>query len=159
MSSLSAWLETSTKVEEIILQPHNVLKIVEGFKSAKTTSFVKYVEALVRALLTSSALAKALASSSTFVRILVERLQQRAVAQVCVNMLKVLRLLFENHPQPQKMVEEHKLVPIVKKFTQDKVLVKNLALRLLSAMGAPPGSPTGLRHSVHARRASVTKRV
>jgi len=137
VDSLAVWLADETKrVEEIMVQPTQIAKVISAFESAKHASFVGVVEALLRVIQASVVINKALSTSSTFVPKLLDRLQHPN-AQVRVSLLKSLTSLYEYHPNPKKMIAEYQLFPIVKRLTEDKtILVKNLASKLLVAFNA-----------------------
>lgn len=136
LDSLSVWLADETKrVEEIMVQPHQISKIVSAFESAKHAAFVNLMEPILRTLAASPTINRALATSS-FVPKLLERLQHPN-PQVRVNLLKTLTSLYEYHPNPKKMIAEYQLFPVVKRLAEDKtVLVRNLASKLLVAFNA-----------------------
>jgi len=137
LDSLSVWLVDETRrVEEIMVQPFQIAKIVIAFESAKHASFVNLMEPILRIIVTSSIINKALSTSTLFVPKLLDRLQHPN-PQVRVNLLKALTSLYEYHPNPKKMIAAYQLFPIVKRLTEDKtVLVQNLASKLLVAFNA-----------------------
>jgi len=136
LDSLSVWLADETKrVEEIMIQPFQIGKIVSAFESAKHAAFVNLMEPILRTLAASPVINRAL-STSAFVPKLLDRLQHPN-PQVRVNLLKALTSLYEYNPNPKKMIAEYQLFPIVKRLTEDKtVLVRNLASKLLVAFNA-----------------------
>lgn len=136
LDSLSVWLADETKrVEEIMVQPPQISKVVAAFESAKYASFINLMEPILRTIAASPVINRALATSS-FVPKLLERLQHPN-PQVRVNLLKTLTSLYEYHPNPKKMIAEYQLFPVVKRLAEDKtVLVRNLASKLLVAFNA-----------------------
>jgi len=136
LDSLSVWLADETKrVEDIMVQPPQINKIVSAFESAKHASFINLMEPILRTIAASPVINRALATSS-FVPKLLERLQHPN-PQVRVNLLKTLTSLYEYHPNPKKMIAEYQLFPVVKRLAEDKtVLVRNLASKLLVAFNA-----------------------
>ena len=82
----------------------------------------------------SPRLNQALGRSALFVSEVVVRLRaSSASALVRKNLLRVLRVLLENHPEPGRVVVEAGICPVVQALTEDEsmVLVSELAAQLL----------------------------
>ncbi|CAH0474980.1 unnamed protein product [Peronospora belbahrii] len=138
VKSISVWLVHDTvKMENVLLVPKNLMKIVVCFYNAMDTEFEKVLEPLLEMMTRSVRLNQALGRSGMFVTEILKRLRLIPKAIVRKNLLKMLKCLFESHTSPTQFLVEYNLRPIVYALAQDEnsmILVKEIASQLLQAI-------------------------
>ncbi|CAI5734313.1 unnamed protein product [Peronospora destructor] len=138
VKSISVWLVHDTvKMENVLLIPENLKKIVVCFHNAMDTEFENVLEPLLETLSRSVRLNQALGRSGMFVTEILERLRLIPKAIVRKNLLKMLKSLFESHTSPSQFLVEYNLRPIVYALARDEnsmILVKEIASQLLQAI-------------------------
>ncbi|RLN94387.1 hypothetical protein BBJ28_00008431 [Nothophytophthora sp. Chile5] len=138
IKSISAWLVHDTvKMENVLLLPTNLLKVIRCFRSAQDTELENLLEPLLEMMNRSVRLNQALGRSGMFVLEILKRLRLVPKAIVRKNLLKMLKSLFESHTSPIQFLVEYNLRPIVYALAQDEnsmILVKEIASQLLQAI-------------------------
>ncbi|CAI5709535.1 unnamed protein product [Peronospora effusa] len=138
VKSISVWLVHDTvKMENVLLVPENLMKIVVCFHNAMDTEFENVLEPLLEIMSRSVRLNQALGRSGMFVMEILKRLRLIPKAIVRKNLLKMLKSLFESHTSPIQFLVEYNLRPIVYELAQDEnsmILVKEIASQLLQAI-------------------------
>ncbi|TDH68167.1 hypothetical protein CCR75_008960 [Bremia lactucae] len=138
IKSISVWLIHDTvKMENVLLIPDNLMKLVICFSSALDTELENLLEPLLEMLSRSVRLNQALGHSGLFVTEIVKRLQLIPKAIVRKSLLKMLKSLFESHTSPTQFLIQYNLQPIVYALAQDEnsmILVKEIASQLLQAI-------------------------
>ncbi|KAE9358833.1 MAP3K epsilon protein kinase 2 [Phytophthora rubi] len=138
IKSISVWLVHDTvKMENVLLVPENLLKIMLCFHNAQDTELENLLEPLLEIMSRSVRLNQALGRSGMFVTEILKRLRIIPKAIVRKNLLKMLKSLFESHTSPIQFLVEYNLRPIVYALAQDEnsmILVKEIASQLLQAI-------------------------
>ncbi|GMF41958.1 unnamed protein product [Phytophthora fragariaefolia] len=138
IKSISVWLVHDTvKMENVLLVPENLLKIMLCFHNAQDTELENLLEPLLEIMSRSVRLNQALGRSGMFVMEILKRLRVIPKAIVRKNLLKMLKSLFESHTSPIQFLVEYNLRPIVYALAQDEnsmILVKEIASQLLQAI-------------------------
>ncbi|GLE02053.1 hypothetical protein PINS_up010891 [Pythium insidiosum] len=138
IKSISAWLVYDTvQMEEVLLVPTNVLRIVRCFRAAQDNEFENLLEPLLDMLIRSVRLNQSLGRTSLFVTEILLRLRIVPKAIVRKNLLKMLKVLFESYTSPTQFLVEYNLHPILHSLAQDEnnmILVKEIASQLLQAI-------------------------
>ncbi|KAG7390007.1 hypothetical protein PHYPSEUDO_008969 [Phytophthora pseudosyringae] len=138
IKSISVWLVHDTvKMENVLLVPENLMKIMVCFHNALDTELENLLEPLLEIMSRSVRLNQALGRSGMFVTEILKRLRLIPKAIVRKNLLKMLKNLFESHTSPIQFLVEYNLRPIVYALAQDEnsmILVKEIASQLLQAI-------------------------
>ncbi|ETM47116.1 STE/STE11/CDC15 protein kinase [Phytophthora nicotianae P10297] len=138
IKSISVWLVHDTvKMENVLLVPENLMKIMVCFRNALDTELENLLEPLLEIMSRSVRLNQALGRSGMFVTEILKRLRLIPKAIVRKNLLKMLKSLFESHTSPIQFLVEYNLRPIVYALAQDEnsmILVKEIASQLLQAI-------------------------
>ncbi|KAG3036506.1 hypothetical protein JG687_00001004 [Phytophthora cactorum] len=138
IKSISVWLVHDTvKMENVLLVPENLMKIMVCFRNALDTELENLLEPLLEIMSRSVRLNQALGRSGMFVMEILKRLRLIPKAIVRKNLLKMLKSLFESHTSPIQFLVEYNLRPIVYALAQDEnsmILVKEIASQLLQAI-------------------------
>ncbi|GMF13535.1 unnamed protein product [Phytophthora lilii] len=138
IKSISVWLVHDTvKMENVLLVPENLMKIMVCFHNALDTELENLLEPLLEMMSRSVRLNQALGRSGMFVMEILKRLRLIPKAIVRKNLLKMLKSLFESHTSPIQFLVEYNLRPIVYALAQDEnsmILVKEIASQLLQAI-------------------------
>lgn len=138
IKSISIWLVHDTvKVENVLLIPNNLLKLMMCFRSAQDTELENLLEPLIEMMTRSVRLNQTLGRSAMFVAEILKRLRLVPKAIVRKNLLKMLKSLFESHTSPTQFLVEYNLHPIIYALAQDEnnmILVKEIASQLLQAI-------------------------
>ncbi|RLN47819.1 hypothetical protein BBJ29_009028 [Phytophthora kernoviae] len=138
IKSISVWLVHDTvKMENILLIPANLIKIMVCFRNALDTELENLLEPLLEIMSRSVRLNQAFGRSGMFVLEILKRLRLIPKAIVRKNLLKMLKYLFEVHTSPVQFLAEYNLRPIVYALAQDEnsmILVKEIASQLLQSI-------------------------
>lgn len=136
--SLSIWLVHDTvRMENVLLVPTNLLKIIQCFRSAQDADLENLLEPLIEMISRSVRMNQSLGRNGMFVTELLKRLHLVPKAIVRKNLLKMLKSLFESHTAPMQFLVEYNLHPTVYALAQDEnsmILVKEIASQLLQAI-------------------------
>ncbi|XP_024545433.1 MAP3K epsilon protein kinase 1 isoform X1 [Selaginella moellendorffii] len=128
------------KVESALVRKDSVQKLVAFFQSCSGSSFVHILEPFLKIITKSPRLNTALAVSG-LTPLLVGRLDhQDAIARL--NLLKLIKAVYEHHPRPKQLIVEHDLPSKLQKLIEERhgersggqVLVKQMATALLKAL-------------------------
>ncbi|KAJ7540029.1 hypothetical protein O6H91_11G119200 [Diphasiastrum complanatum] len=129
------------KIEQALLKHDAVQKLVGFFQSCSGPSFVHILEPFLKIINKSARLNTALAVSG-LTPLLVGRLDhQDAIARL--NLLKLIKAVYEHHPRPKQLIVEHDLPSKLQKLIEERrdgehsggqVLVKQMATALLKAL-------------------------
>ncbi|CAM6114867.1 unnamed protein product [Calypogeia fissa] len=128
------------KVEQALLKKDALQKLVAFFQSCSGPSFVHILEPFLKIITKSVRLNTELAVSG-LTPLLVARLDhQDAIARL--NLLKLIKAVYEHHPRPKQLIVEHDLPQKLRELIEDRngersggqVLVKQMATALLKAL-------------------------
>ncbi|KAF9901450.1 hypothetical protein EC991_006098 [Linnemannia zychae] len=132
MDAVLVWLQDETEdVEQILLQPSSLNLFVQAFLTAKANSFENILEPLYKIVRFSSSIARGIAVPPLFHRLLDRLAHPKAVVRS--NLLRILRAIFEVHPERLQIVAKYGIAQQVARIaTEDNaVLVKELAKEIL----------------------------
>ncbi|KAG6553054.1 hypothetical protein Mapa_005391 [Marchantia paleacea] len=129
------------KVETALLKKEAVQKLVTFFQNCSEPSFVDILEPFLKIITKSVRLNTALAVSG-LTPLLVGKLDHKeAIARL--NLLKLIKAVYEHHPRPKQLIVEHDLPMKLRKLIEERrdgersggqVLVKQMATALLKAL-------------------------
>eukprot|EP00249_Psilotum_nudum_P025064 c29365_g2_i3 orf=721-5196(+) len=129
------------KVEQALLKPEAIHKLVGFFQARGEESFVDILEPFLKVITKSSRINVHLATSG-LTPLLVARLDhQDAIARL--NLLKLIKAVYEHHPRPKQLIVEYSLPEKLQRLIEERrdgehsggqVLVKQMATSLLKAL-------------------------
>uniref|UniRef100_A0A2P2MTC6 non-specific serine/threonine protein kinase n=1 Tax=Rhizophora mucronata TaxID=61149 RepID=A0A2P2MTC6_RHIMU len=131
----------SRKVEQALLKKDAVQKLVKFFQCCPEQQFVHILEPFLKIIMKSSRINTTLAVNG-LTPLLVARLDhQDAIARL--NLLKLIKVVYEHHPRPKQLIVENDLPQKLQKLIEERrdgqssggqVLVKQMATSLLKAL-------------------------
>lgn len=131
------------QVETELLKPDSIDALSNCFVHSDSQSYERFLDPYLKLLRLSPAISVAI-TSSTFLNRLVDTLQRQKKAMIALNLLRLVRLVLESHPDRNKLVPKYKFDRVLVKLAQqsDAVLVRELAKEtypvLTAGMAAPP---------------------
>ncbi|KAF9189540.1 hypothetical protein BGZ51_005613 [Haplosporangium sp. Z 767] len=134
MDAVLVWLQDeTTDIEHVLLQPSSLTLFVQAFLTAKANSFENILEPLYKILRISPAIACGIANPQLFQRLLDRLGHPKAVVRL--NLLRILRSIFDVHPERLQLVVRYGIADVVVKIAEEDpaVLVKELAKEILEA--------------------------
>jgi hypothetical protein len=156
------------RVEDVLLEKESTDSLTKCFVQASSGSFERILDSYLKLFRLSVPVSLAIASTQ-FLRRLSESLEKQALAGVKLNLLRITRVVFENHPEREAVVARYGLDNTLDKLSkQDSaVLVRELAKEVYQSLvfGFQEPTPataasTSVPHaSVLAQSTVPTKRV
>ncbi|XP_010552280.1 PREDICTED: MAP3K epsilon protein kinase 1 isoform X2 [Tarenaya hassleriana] len=129
------------KVEHALLKKDSIQKLVKFFQSCPERHFVHILEPFLKIITKSSRINTTLAVNG-LTPLLISRLDhQDAIARL--NLLKLIKAVYEHHPRPKQLIVENDLPQKLKNLIEERrdgqrsggqVLVKQMATSLLKAL-------------------------
>ncbi|XP_019454258.1 PREDICTED: MAP3K epsilon protein kinase 1-like [Lupinus angustifolius] len=124
------------KVEQALLKKDAVQKLVMFFQCCPEQHFVHILEPFLK-IITKSARINTTLAVNGLTPLLIARLDhQDAIARL--NLLRLIKAVYEHHPQPKKLIVENelpeKLQNLIGERKDGQVLVKQMATSLLKAL-------------------------
>ncbi|XP_065869457.1 MAP3K epsilon protein kinase 1-like [Euphorbia lathyris] len=129
------------KVEQALLKKDAVQKLVKFFQSCPEQQFVHILEPFLKIITKSSRINTTLAVNG-LTPLLIARLDhQDAIARL--NLLKLIKAVYEHHPRPKQLIVENDLPQKLQNLIEERrdgqssggqVLVKQMATSLLKAL-------------------------
>ncbi|XP_011621140.1 MAP3K epsilon protein kinase 1 isoform X1 [Amborella trichopoda] len=129
------------KVEQALLKKEAVQKLVKFFQCCPEPSFVHILEPFLKVITKSSRINTTLAVNG-LTPLLIARLDhQDAIARL--NLLKLIKAVYEHHPRPKQLIVENDLPQKLQNLIEERrdgersggqVLVKQMATALLKAL-------------------------
>ncbi|CAL0304305.1 unnamed protein product [Lupinus luteus] len=124
------------KVEQALLKKDAVQKLVNFFQCCPEQHFVHILEPFLK-IITKSARINTTLAVNGLTPLLIARLDhQDAIARL--NLLRLIKAVYEHHPQPKKLIVENdlpeKLQNLIGERRDGQVLVKQMATSLLKAL-------------------------
>ncbi|WCJ40035.1 mitogen-activated protein kinase kinase kinase 7 [Euphorbia peplus] len=129
------------KVEQALLRKDAVQKLVKFFQSCPEQQFVHILEPFLKIITKSSRINTTLAVNG-LTPLLIARLDhQDAIARL--NLLKLIKAVYEHHPRPKQLIVENDLPQKLQNLIEERrdgqssggqVLVKQMATSLLKAL-------------------------
>ncbi|CAN6968447.1 unnamed protein product [Brassica oleracea var. botrytis] len=133
--------DSNHKVEQALLKKDAVQKLVRFFKSCPERHFVHILEPFLKIITKSYRINKTLAVNG-LTSLLVSRLDHQD-AIVRLNLLKLIKAVYEHHPKPKQLIVENDLPQKLQNLIGERragqssggqVLVKQMATSLLKAL-------------------------
>ncbi|RID80605.1 hypothetical protein BRARA_A03256 [Brassica rapa] len=133
--------DSNHKVEQALLKKDAVQKLVRFFKSCPERHFVHILEPFLKIITKSYRINKTLAVNG-LTSLLVSRLDHQD-AIVRLNLLKLIKAVYEHHPKPKQLIVENNLPQKLQNLIGERragqssggqVLVKQMATSLLKAL-------------------------
>ncbi|KAI9237137.1 MAG: hypothetical protein BYD32DRAFT_443559 [Podila humilis] len=134
MDAVLVWLQDETAdVEQVLIQQSSLNLFVQAFLSAKANSFENILEPFYKILRISPQVACGIAVPTLFPRLLDRLAHPKAVVRL--NLLRILRAIFDVHPERNQLVFWYGISEVVVKISEEDpaVLVKELAKEILDA--------------------------
>ncbi|EFH60933.1 predicted protein [Arabidopsis lyrata subsp. lyrata] len=129
------------KVEQAFLKKDAIQKLVNFFQNCPERHFVHILEPFLKIIMKSSSINKTLALNG-LTPLLISRLDhQDAIARL--NLLKLIKAVYEKHPKPKQLIVENDLPQKLQNLIEERrhgqrsggqVLVKQMATSLLKAL-------------------------
>ncbi|CAH8348983.1 unnamed protein product [Eruca vesicaria subsp. sativa] len=133
--------DSNHKVEQELLKKEIVQKLVKFFQSCPERHFVHILQPFLKIITKSSKINKTLAVNG-LTSLLVSRLDHQD-AIVRLNLLKLIRAVYEHHPNPKQLIVENNLPQKLQNLIEERrdgqssggqVLVKQMATSLLKGL-------------------------
>ncbi|KAG0315479.1 hypothetical protein BG000_005192, partial [Podila horticola] len=120
-------------VEQVLVQSSSLNLFVQAFLTAKANSFENILEPFYKILRISPQIARGIAMPTLFQRLLDRLAHPKAVVRL--NLLRILRAIFDVHPERIQLVDGYGMSQVVVKISEEdpSVLVKELAKEILDA--------------------------
>ncbi|KAG0497397.1 hypothetical protein HPP92_002088 [Vanilla planifolia] len=129
------------KVEQALLKKDAIQKLVKFFQKCPEQYFVNILEPFLKIITKSSRINTAMATNG-LTTLLISRLDhQDAIARL--NLLKLIKAVYEHHPRPKQLIVENDLPQKLQNLIEERrdgqrsggqVLVKQMATALLKAL-------------------------
>jgi len=129
LEAVVTWMtDEPARVEDVLLEKDATDMLTKCFVQASSVSFERILDSYLKLFRLSAPVSIAVASTQ-FLRRLSESLERQALAGVKLNLLRITRVVFENHPEREAMVARYSFDRTVDKLSkQDSaVLVRELA--------------------------------
>ncbi|KEH30575.1 MAP kinase kinase kinase [Medicago truncatula] len=124
------------KVEQALLKKDAVQKLVIFFQSCPEAHFVHILEPFLKIITKSARINTTLAVNGLTPLLIAKLDHQDAIARL--NLLRLIKAVYEHHPQPKKLIVENdlpeKLQNLIGERRDGQVLVKQMATSLLKAL-------------------------
>ncbi|KAL5055322.1 hypothetical protein RYX36_036004 [Vicia faba] len=124
------------KVEQALLKKDAVQKLVKFFQSCPEQHFVHILEPFLKIITKSARINTTLAVNGLTPLLIAKLDHQDAIARL--NLLRLIKAVYEHHPQPKKLIVENdlpeKLQNLIGERRDGQVLVKQMATSLLKAL-------------------------
>lgn len=129
------------KVEQSLLKKEAIQKLVKFFQNCPEQYFVNILEPFLKIITKSSRINTAMAVSGLTTLLIARLDHQDAIARL--NLLKLIRAVYEHHPRPKQLIVENDLPQKLQNLIEERrdgqrsggqVLVKQMATALLKAL-------------------------
>ncbi|KAG0208107.1 hypothetical protein BGX28_000863 [Mortierella sp. GBA30] len=140
MDAVHVWLQDQktmpdeqSEVEQVLLQTSSLNLFVQAFRTATANSFENILEPLHKIIRISPAIACGIAVPALFQKLLNKLSHHKAVVRL--NLLRILRAIFDVHPERLQLLVRYGISDVVVKIAEEDsaVLVKELAKEILDA--------------------------
>lgn len=138
--------DETSRVEDFLIQADPLEAMLKCFTNAKANSFENLLDPFLKICRLSQNITLGISSKSQFFRRITDRLGHgKAVTRL--NLLRILRAVFDVHPDRTGLVRRYGLLEIVERLSQHDgaVLVRELAREILPSLQTPEptnGLPT-----------------
>ncbi|KAG8846902.1 hypothetical protein FRB96_001747 [Tulasnella sp. 330] len=158
MESIHFWLQDETaRVEDQLTRSDGVKALLSCFVSAKTNTFENLLDPILKILRISSNVAISIAKPEFFRR-LTDRIKHAGKAIVRLNLLRILRVVCDAHPDRALVVAKYGMLEVVERLSQKDaaVMVRELAREILPTFG--PASPPPGESALTPKAGAIPKR-
>ncbi|KAG0229437.1 hypothetical protein BGW42_001592 [Actinomortierella wolfii] len=134
IDAILVWLQDETSdVEQVLLQPTSLSLLVQAFLTAKANSFENILEPLYKITRLSHKVAIGMSTPALFQRLMDRLAHPKAVVRL--NLLRILRSIFEVHPERSQIIVRYGIAQVVENIAEEDnaVLVKEMAREILEA--------------------------
>ncbi|KAJ1303227.1 hypothetical protein OPQ81_011425 [Rhizoctonia solani] len=149
LEAILAWLQDETsRVEDFLTQADSLEALLKCFTNAKANSFEGLLDPFLKICRLSQNITLGISSKSQFFRRITDRLGHgKPVTRL--NLLRILRAVFDVHPDRIGLVRRYGLLDIVERLSKNDgaVLVRELAREILPTLQAPE-PPLALNRSM-----------
>lgn len=152
LESILSWLsDEPARIEDELVKPDATDALLQCFVSAKANSFENLLDPFLKLIRISNPIGLAMSKSPTFFQRIIDRLAHNTKAVVRLNLLRIVRVVCEAHPNRTMLVEKYGLLGIVESLSQTggdgAVLVRELAREILPSL--KPGLKPTPKVKVH----------
>ncbi|KAJ0963046.1 hypothetical protein J5N97_028168 [Dioscorea zingiberensis] len=129
------------KVEQALLKKEAIQKLVKFFQNCPEQYFVHILEPFLKIITKSSRINTAMAINGLTTLLIARLDHQDAIARL--NLLKLIKAVYEHHPRPKQLIVENELPQKLQNLIEERrdgqrsggqVLVKQMATALLKAL-------------------------
>lgn len=129
------------KVEQALLKKEAIQKLVKFFQNCPEQYFVNILEPFLKIITKSSRINTAMAINGLTTLLIARLDHQDAIARL--NLLKLIKAVYEHHPRPKQLIVENDLPQKLQNLIEERrdgqrsggqVLVKQMATALLKAL-------------------------
>ncbi|XP_026659914.2 MAP3K epsilon protein kinase 1-like isoform X4 [Phoenix dactylifera] len=129
------------KVEQALLKKEAILKLVKFFQNCPEQYFVHILEPFLKIITKSSRINTSMAINGLTTLLIARLDHQDAIARL--NLLKLIKAVYEHHPRPKQLIVENDLPQKLQNLIEERrdgqrsggqVLVKQMATALLKAL-------------------------
>lgn len=129
------------KVEQALLKKEAIQKLVKFFQNCPEQYFVHILEPFLKIITKSSRINTAMAINGLTTLLIARLDHQDAIARL--NLLKLIKAVYEHHPRPKQLIVENDLPQKLQNLIEERrdgqrsggqVLVKQMATALLKAL-------------------------
>ncbi|KAG8729498.1 hypothetical protein FRC11_008644, partial [Ceratobasidium sp. 423] len=139
LEAILAWLQDETsRVEDFLIQAGSLEAMLNCFTNSKANSFEGLLDPFLKICRLSQNITLGIASKSQFFRRITDRLGHgKPVTRL--NLLRILRAVFDVHPDRTGLVRRYGLLEIVERLSKNDgaVLVRELAREILPSLQTP----------------------
>lgn len=150
LEAILAWLQDETsRVEDFLIQANSLEAMLNCFTNAKANSFEGLLDPFLKICRLSQSVTLGISSKSQFFRRITDRLGHgKPVTRL--NLLRILRAVFDVHPDRTGLVRRYGLLEIVERLSQNDgaVLVRELAREILPSLQSPEPPLNPLNRSI-----------
>ncbi|WWC70634.1 uncharacterized protein I206_104585 [Kwoniella pini CBS 10737] len=136
LDAILTWMQDETaRVEDVLLERSASDKLVQCFAKASGVSFEGILDPLIKILRLSTSLTSSISHPEFYVR-LSDTLEKSNKAVIKLNLLRLTRIVCDQHPDKASLISRFGLMEIVEKLSkQDSaVLVRELAKEVLPSL-------------------------
>lgn len=133
--------DETSRVEDFLIQADSLEAMLECFTNSKANSFEGLLDPFLKICRLSQSVTLGIASKSQFFCRITDRLGHgKPVARL--NLLRILRAVFDVHPDRTGLVQRYGLLEIVERLSKNDgaVLVRELAREILPSLQSPEPS-------------------
>nr|WVH01951.1 cytokinesis protein [Naematelia aurantialba] len=160
LDAVLSWMSDETaRVEDVLLENSATDSIVQCFVQSSGVSFEGILDPLLKILRLSTSLTSSI-STTPFFRRLADSLQHPSKPLLKLNLLRLTRLVCDNHPDRATLVSRFSLASIVDQLAKqdEAILVRELAKEIYPSLLFGNDPPVDIGESALAKKVSSTMR-